>query len=168
MRFAAVLFPIDADLFDLALDAADLIQALLGGEEVVAPHRLVLFRVEALDLVLLFFDARRAVVAVQAGAAGGLVDEVDGLVGQEPVGDVAVGKARRGDDRLVGDGDLVVRLVLVAQAAQDLDGLLYAGLLDDDGGEPALEGGVLFDIFAVFVDGGGADGLQFAARQHGL
>ena len=34
-----------------------------------------------------------------------------------------------------------------------------------NGLEAAFESGVLFDIFAVFVHGGGADALQFAARE---
>ena len=50
----------------------------------------------------------------------GLVDQVDRLVGQEPVGDVAVGELHGRDQRLVGEPDLVVGLVPVAQAAQDL------------------------------------------------
>jgi hypothetical protein len=34
--------------------------------------------------------------------------------------------------------------------------------------ETALEGGVLFHVLAVLVQGGGADGLQLAAGQHRL
>ena len=43
--------------------------------------------------------------------AAGLVDQVDGLVGQLPVGDVAVRQRRRGDDGRIGDLDAVVHLV---------------------------------------------------------
>ena len=98
----------------------------------------------------------------------GLVDEVDGLVGQVAVGDVAVGQVGRGHERLVGDGDPVVRLVAVAQALQDLDGVGHRGLLDLDRLEAALEGGVLLEVLAVLVERGGADGLQLAAGQHRL
>ena len=49
--------------------------------------------------------------AAQADTGRGLVDHVDGLVRQEPVGDVAVGEPRGGVQRLVGDLDLVVLLV---------------------------------------------------------
>jgi len=44
-------------------------------------------------------------------AAARLVDEVDRLVREVPVGQVAVGQVRRGDERLVGDAHRVVRLV---------------------------------------------------------
>src|SRR3989454_9201062 len=61
-----------------------------------------------------------------SGACGRrLVDDVDRLVGQLTVGDVAVGERHRGVDRLLGDLDPMVRLVLVAQPADDLDRLRH-------------------------------------------
>ena len=70
--------------------------------------------------------------------------------------------------RAVGDRDAVVRLVAVAQAAQDLDGLLDARLADHDRLEAALERGVLLDVLAVLVERGRADGLQLAAGERRL
>ena len=58
-------------------------------------------------------------------------------------------------------------LVAVAQAGEDPDGLLDAGLVDGHRLEAALQGGVLLDL-AVLVQGGGPDGLELAAGQHGL
>ena len=97
-----------------------------------------------------------------------LVDEVDGLVGQEAVGDVAVGERGRGDERGVLDAHAVVDLVALLEAAQDGDRLLDGGLADVDRLEAALEGGVLLDVLAVLVEGGGADAAQLAAGEHGL
>ena len=66
-------------------------------------------------------------VDLDAQAAGRLVHEVDGLVGQEAVGDVAVRKlARQATMAAVGDAHAVVDLVLLLQAAQDGDGVLDA------------------------------------------
>ena len=110
----------------------------------------------------------RGVGAADAHAGGGLIDQVDGLVGQRTVGDVAGGHLGGGGDGLGGDGELVVRLVLALDAHEDLDGLLDAGLLDDDGLEAPLQGGVALDVLAVVVQGGGADGLQLAAGEGGL
>ncbi len=62
----------------------------------------------------------------------------------------------------------MVRLVAVAQALEDLDGVCHRRLGDLDGLEPALERGVLFQVLAVLVQGGGTDRLQLAARQHRL
>ena len=59
----------------------------------------------------------------QLGARAGLVDEVDRLVGQEPVGDVAARLVDRRLDRLARVLDVVERLVAVLDADQDLDRL---------------------------------------------
>src|SRR5688572_9722752 len=48
----------------------------------------------------------------------GLVDEVDRLVREVPVGDIPVGQLHGGDQGLVGEPDLVVGLVAVAQPAE--------------------------------------------------
>ena len=96
---------------------------------------------------------------------GGFVDQVDGLVGQEAVGDVAVRERGRGDDGRVLDAHVVVRLVAVLQSAQDGDGVFDVGLADVDDLEAALEGRVFLDVLAVLVQRGCADGAQFAARQ---
>ncbi|MDH6595062.1 hypothetical protein M2165_004951 [Variovorax sp. TBS-050B] len=98
----------------------------------------------------------------------GLVDQVDGLVGQETVGDVAVAQFGRGHDGRVGDVHAMVHLVLLLQAAQDRDGGLHRRLAHEDLLEAALERGVLLDVLAVFVERGGAHAVQFAARERGL
>ena len=59
-------------------------------------------------------------------------------------------------------------LIIVADAADDGDGLLNGRLSDGDGLEAALERGVLFDMLAVLVEGRCADDLNFAARERGL
>ncbi|GMA18154.1 hypothetical protein GCM10025862_01750 [Arsenicicoccus piscis] len=62
----------------------------------------------------------------------------------------------------------MVRLVAVAQALQDLDGVRQRRLGDLDGLEAPLQGGVLLDVLAVLVERGRADRLQLAAGQHRL
>src|SRR5205085_10069617 len=62
----------------------------------------------------------------------------------------------------------VVRLVAVAQALEDFDRVHLAGRIDVDRLESPGQGGVLFDIFAVFIEGRRADALDFAAGQGGL
>ena len=118
----------------------------------------------ALELVEL--DRHR--VDLHAQPAGGLVDEVDRLVRQEPLGDVAVRQRRRGDERRIRDPDAVVDLVALAQAAQDRDRLLDGRLVDEHRLEAALERRVLLDVLAVLVERGRADGVQLAAGEHRL
>ncbi len=107
-------------------------------------------------------------VDLDAQAAGGLVHQVDGLVGEESGGDVAVGQHGRGHQSGVLDAHPVVHLVAFLQAAQDGDGVLHGGLAHQHLLEAALEGGVLLDVLAELVEGGGADHAQLAPGQHGL
>ena len=113
-------------------------------------HRIELFRL-GIDLHL---QPRRR-----------LVHQVDRLVGQEAVGDVAVRQRDRRHQRRIGDAHAMVLLVLVLQAAQDRDGVLDGRLGDEDRLEPPRQRRVLFDVLAIFVQRGGADAVQFAARQ---
>ena len=62
----------------------------------------------------------------------------------------------------------MVRLVAVAQALEDLDGVRHRRLAHLDRLEAALERGVLLEVLAVLVERGGADRLQLAAGQHRL
>ena len=98
----------------------------------------------------------------------GLVDQVDRLVGEVAVLDVAVGERGCCGQRLVGDLAAVVRLVAIAQSAQDLDGLVDRGLLDAHLLEAALERGVALEVLAVLVERRRADGLDLPARERRL
>ncbi len=127
----------------------------------------------ALDLelhhpALHFVELSRHRVDLHAQPRGRLVDQVDGLVGQESVGDVAVREDGRRHQRRVLEADLVVELVTLAQAAQDADGVLDRRLADGHRLEAPLERRVLLDVLAVFVERGRTDGVQLAARQHRL
>ena len=131
---------VERDLLDLELEDAALHDVDLGGQRV--------------DL--------------DAQLAGGLVHQVDGLVGQEAVGEVAVAEHGRGDQRAVLDAHAVVHLVALLQAAQDADGVFDGRLADVHLLEAALERGILLDVLAVLVERGGADHAQLAAGEHRL
>ena len=157
---------------------AERIDLLLGGRLGLAQRRgfLVLLVVDRRVLLLgdpvelllgLAQDGRRRCMA-QPDARRGLVDQVDRLVGQVAVGDVARGEIGGSLDGLVGDRDLVVLLVALPDAHQDVDGLLQGGLLDHHRLEPPFERGVPLDVLAVLVEGRGADALQLAAGQRWL
>src|SRR5581483_3477945 len=107
-------------------------------------------------------------VSLRSLSRSGLVDEVDRLVGEMPVLDVAIGELRGGVERLVGDLHAMVRLVAVAQPTQDLHGVVDRRFLDADLLEAALECCVALEVLAVLVERRGADRLQLAARQCGL
>ena len=145
----------------------DLLEMLLG--QAVG----LLFQGCLLDLVLHdlpvdLIQLRGHGVHLGADHGAGFVHQVDGLVRQEPVADVPVGQGRGGDEGLVLDLDTVVHLVPLLQAPEDGDGVLHGGLRHHHRLEAALQGGVLFDILAVLIEGGGTDAVQLAPGQHGL
>ena len=135
---------------------------LLGGD-----GRLFLV-LNALERAHHFLERRRRRGALHAHAAGGLVDQVDRLVGHEAVGHIARAQLGGGLDRLVGDLEPVVLLVALLDALEDLDRVLDRRLLDQHGLEAALERGVALDVLAVLVERRGADRLQLAASQRRL
>ena len=113
-------------------------------------------------------DLRRHAVDLHLDLGGRLVDEVDRLVGQEALGDVAVAEHRRGDERRVLDADAVVDLVALLQAAQDRDRVLDRRLRDEHRLEAPLERRVLLDALPVLVERRRADAAQLAARERRL
>src|SRR6266567_2231347 len=117
-----------------------------------------------LDFGDLFWKRRLAELDPRAG----FVDEVDGLVGQEAVGDITI-RMRHGEfDGRIGVADRVEFFVAVLDAHDDLDGVGLVGRRDLDGLEAALEGAILLDRLAIFSGRGCADALDFAAAQRRL
>jgi hypothetical protein len=165
-RFLA--FPHFLEVRVLALKPADL------GLDQFEPldRRFVLLLLHRLTLDLELDDATvelvhrlRLGVDLHLDARSGLVDQVDCLVGQEAVGDVAVAELGRGNDRRVGDVHTVMQLVALLQSAQDRNGRLDTRLIDQHLLEAALERRILLDVLAVLVERGGADAVQLTARQ---
>ncbi len=162
----ALLHPAGA-LLDLAQLALEDLEAGLRGVVLLLAQGLPLdLELDRPALELVELDRHR--VDLHPEPAGRLVDEVDRLVRQEPVGDIAVGHRGRRDEGRIGDPDPVVDLVALAQAAQDRDRLLDAGLVHDDRLEATLEGGVLLDVLAVLVESRRPDRVQLAPGEHRL
>ena len=104
----------------------------------------------------------------QVAAGAGLVQQVDGLVGQKAVGDVPLGQADDGGGDGVRHADAVVFFVVGAHAFQHLDAVGDGRLIHLDGLEAALQRLVLLDILAVLGKGGGADDLDLPAGERRL
>ena len=149
---------------ELALGVAQ-VRGLL---ELLRLDRRLLLLAHGLDLVVELLVHGRRGHELDAHARRGLVDQVDGLVGQVPLLDVARRQLGGGLEGLVGDADAMVGLVAVAEAAQDLHGVLDRRLVDLDLLEAALERRVALEVLAVLVERRGADRLELAARQRRL
>ena len=118
----------------------------------------------AIDRIELF----RLGIDLHLQPRGRLVDQVDRLVGQETVGDVAMRQRRGRDDRRIGNAHAVMLLVFVLQPAQNGNRVFDGRLGHVNRLEAPRERRVLLDMLLVFVERGGADAVQFAARQRRL
>ena len=72
------------------------------------------------------------------------------------------------NDCAVGDANAVIDFVFFLQATQNGNGIFHCGLLHLYFLEAPFEGRIFFDVLAVLVQGGGADGVEFASGEHGL
>ena len=98
----------------------------------------------------------------------GLVYDINRLVGQFAVVDVAGAEFHCGLDGVVGVAQVVMLLEVGLQAHEDFDGIFERGFVDVDLLEPARQGAVLFEVLAVFLVGGGAHAAHLAALQRGF
>ena len=164
----ALLVEVRLELADPLLEL-QLAVAQVGGVLVLLlVDRLLFLLADALEADGRLLERGGGVGAADAHARGRLVDQVDRLVRQRAVADVARRHLGRGDQRLVGDRQLVVLLIAILDPAQDLDRLFGARLFDHDRLEAPFQRGVALDVLAVVVERRRADRLQFAPRQRGL
>ena len=144
-----------------------LLEAILGS--------LVLFLAKGLALDLELHHAARHLIEfrghrVDLGAhlGRGFVHQIDGLIGKEAIRDVAVGEYRGRHQCRVLDANAVMGFVAVLQTAQDRNRVFDRGLIDEHRLKPPFERGILLDVLAIFVQRGGPNAVQFAAREHRL
>src|SRR5713101_6188313 len=123
---------------------------------------------DELDALLHLGDLFRKHGLAQLDARAGFVDEVDGLVGQKAIGDVAVREVDRVVQGLLGVGDGVEFLVALAHALQHADGFVLGRRGNFNRLEPALQRAIPLDRLAVLGRRGRADALDFAAAQRRL
>ena len=150
--------------FQLALDVAP----FGGGLEILLDDRGLFLRLGRFDVGFDRSGVRRRDHAADPGARPCFIHHVDRLVRQESPGDVPVGEPDRRFERAGAVFDMVVLFVGLLESVEDFDRILDARRIDHHRLEAPLQRRVLFDPLAVFVEGGRADALQFAARQRGL
>ena len=159
----ALLTPFLSQLFPLLLQLVGLVAEVGGLLEVLVGDRLFLGPIQPFGLLLEFLQIRRPDHRLQPDPGTRLVDHVDRLIRRAAAGDVAAREFDGRFERVVGDLHPVVFLVPIPQPLENLDGLLFRGRFDQHGLESPLQGPVLFDVLAVFIQRGGTDALQFAS-----
>ena len=88
------------------------------------------------------------------------IHDINGLVRQKTLVDVAVGKFSSGPDGSLGVMDMVMLLVAGLQSLEDVKGVLYRRLLNVDFLKSPGEGPVFFNLVLVFFVGRRADAAQ--------
>ena len=136
-------------------------------ETLLLDHQ-VLFLTRFFDVFFQLKQTRRNGDVAQVHAGAGFIQRVDGFVRKETIRDVAVGEFHAGQDRLIRILHAVVLLVLAFDFSQDFEGVFGGGRIDHDCLETALQSPILLDVLAVFVQGGGADGLHITPRESGF
>ena len=94
-----------------------------------------------------------------------LVDQIDGLVRQKAVGDIAAGKGGSGNDGPISDHYSVEYLVPLLQPPENGYRILHRRLPHQHRLESPLQGSVLLDILPIFVEGSGPDAVKLSSGQ---
>ena len=105
---------------------------------------------------------------MDACASAGLIEDVNCLVWQETVLDVAARKRNSSLDSSLGVVDVVVLLVAVLKTVDDRNGVVGVWLADVDWLETPLKCSVLLDMFTVLFCRSCTDDLDFSTRQRWL
>ena len=136
---------------------------LAGGVLFLRQRRALDFQLQNLPVELVQF--RRLGIQFHLDARRRLVHQVNRLVRQKPVGDVAMRQRRRRHERRILDAHAMMHFVPLLQPAQNGDGRLHRRLVHLHRLETAFQRRVFLDVLAVFVERRRADAAQFAARE---
>ena len=126
------------------------------------------FDLQGHDAPVEFIQFGRHGIHFHPDRSTGFINQVNGLVRQEPVGNIPVGQHSCRHDGLILDLDAMMALKAVLETSENRDGILDRRFTDLDLLESSFQGPVFFDIFPVFIKGRGTDALEFPAGQHRL
>ena len=163
------IFPLGVEFVSLFLQAAhfslDFIAAFFG-LLVIFIHQRSLLNLKKHDLTLEFIQFLRHGFHFHLQGGTGFIHQVNGLIRQKTVCDIAVAQACRGNQGIIVNMNTVIGFETVFQAAQNRNGIFYIWFADLNLLETTFQRGIFFDVLAVFVECGGTDHVQFASCQH--
>ena len=105
---------------------------------------------------------------MDASASTSLIKDVNSLVWQEAILDIAARKCNSSPDSSLGIVDMVVFLVAVLKTVDDRNSVVVVWLTNVDWLETPLKCSVLLDMFAVLFCRSCTDDLNFSTRQRWL
>ena len=171
LQLIALILPFCGQAVGLLLEVGEFQFQLF---QTVAARCIVLFlQGFGLDLQLQDLAVQRVeffglAVHFHAQTACGLVHQINRLIRQEPVGDVAMAQRGRRHKRRIRDPHTMVQLILLLDAPQDRDRVFHRRLCHHHWLKAAGEGGVFLHIFAVFIQRGGANAMQLPPCKGGF
>ncbi len=145
-----------------------LLHLVVGSALIVVDNGgLLLKLLNLLQLVLQVFKLHNPMIfKIHPGT--GFIDNINSLVGQEAIMDIAGGHFDSGFKNLVGEAYLMEVLIVLPHALENLYTFFHSGFINHDGLEPSLQRRILFDMLTVVLQSGGADDLHIPAGQSGL
>ena len=105
-------------------------------------------------------------VHLRADLGTGLIDQVNGLIRQEAVGDIAVRQGGSSNDGRIRDLHTMKDFIAFLQTSEDCDGVFHRRLIDQHRLETPFQCRILFNILPVFIQCCSANAVQFATGQH--
>jgi len=123
---------------------------------------------DLLDLLLERLNVFGHHDVLQVNTGSHLIEHVNGLVGQETIGDVAVAELHTGNDGLVAVRHIVELLVFGLDVAEDMHRFILGWRIHHHLLETAVERAVFLDVLTILVERGSTDALEFAACEGGL
>ncbi len=106
------------------------------------------------------------ILEVHIGA--GLIDQVDGLIRQEPVGDIPLRQQNCLPCNFGRDRNPMELFIIAGNSPENIHSLFNGRLAYRNRLEPALQCRILFDVLAILVKGSRAQHLNLAPGQGGL
>ena len=161
--FAFGFLPLGSHLFFIANQFVAFVLHLLAFFKFLLVSEGAKFFFVFLDFLFHIAQSLRFYVGLQASAGAGFVDNVDGFIGKEAFGDIAIAEVHGVFDGFIADEHAVVLFVARAQSTHDVQGLLAGGWVYHDGLKATFEGTIFLDVFAIFFEGSGTDTLDLAA-----
>ena len=111
------------------------------------------------------FHHRRLGGGLHLQISGRFINQIDRLIGQATVADVAICQSHRRLEGVIANADAVVQLVALAHTTQDLQRHIQGWFLDHQLLEAPVQHGIFLQRAAVFLDGGGPNAAQLTSGQ---